>query len=397
MDAVPRLGLVLDQILFHHDGRWSTDEVFIRFVERLARTRFDRVAFCTRVRASGAAAPYELDPALFEVVPLPWYADVPSLFRAPWLMPRIARVLSRVVDDADLVIASGIHPVSVLALRTAQKKGRPAVLWIRGNLLADLDHRASGLRRVAARLAARACIAAIPRGTPVVCMGRDDFDFLRRMGPVQVAYSSKFGLAEVLAAPRPEHEAPGPARLLYVGRLAPEKGLEVLFDALRRMRAAGAPAPVLTIVGDDFFGSTYGAELRRATEASDLAPAVRFLGHVPYGPRLLEIYDAHDALVLPSFTEGFPQVLLEAMARGAPIVATAVGGVPRLVKDGVNGLLVPPGDPAALAAALARLGAEPALAAALAARGLETARRFTSEVQVAAVGGFLDRVAGSRA
>jgi glycosyltransferase involved in cell wall biosynthesis len=144
-------------------------------------------------------------------------------------------------------------------------------------------------------------------------------------------------------------------------------------------------------VGSDFFGSSYGTTVRREIESSDLATAVRFEGHVPYGPKLLDLYDRHDALVLPSFTEGFPQVLLEAMARGVPVVATSVGGVARLVRDGENGLLVDAGDVDSLADALERVIGQRTLAEGLASRGLDTARRFTRDVQVDAVASFLDR------
>src|SRR5436309_588377 len=77
--GVRRVGLVLDQILTERDGRYSTDEVVIRFVEELAAPAFDRIEFCSRVRRAAEDAPYVLDPARFDVLPLPWYASVPEL------------------------------------------------------------------------------------------------------------------------------------------------------------------------------------------------------------------------------------------------------------------------------------------------------------------------------
>jgi glycosyltransferase involved in cell wall biosynthesis len=389
-----RLGLVLDQIIHAHAGRYSTDEVVIRFVEELAAREFDRIRFCSRVRPASEDAPYPLDPARFEIVPLPWYASVSSLcLRAPVLLPRIARVLARELDDWQLAMAGGIHPLTPLLLRLAKRRGVPTLLWIRGDLMADLRYRLRGPVRAAGLAIARTVLAAIPAGTPVLSVGRDDYPFLARMGPVHVAYSSKFGEADFVPLPRPEPAAGSPPRLLYVGRLAPEKGLEVLLEALRRVRASrpGSAAPVLTLVGWDYVGSTYGGELRARVGASDLAGAVDFAGHVPYGPRLFALYDAHDALVLPSFTEGFPQVILEAMARGVPVVATRVGGVPRVVEDGKNGLLVPAADAPALADALGRVLADRGLASALAAAGQRTARPYTVEVQAESVVRFLAR------
>jgi 2-deoxystreptamine N-acetyl-D-glucosaminyltransferase/2-deoxystreptamine glucosyltransferase len=85
---------------------------------------------------------------------------------------------------------------------------------------------------------------------------------------------------------------------------------------------------------------------------------------------------ALDVLVLPSAYEEMGSVLVEAMAAGLPVVASAVGGIPEVVQDGVTGLLVPPGDADALAAALDRLVADPALRARLAAGARAHARRY---------------------
>jgi glycosyltransferase involved in cell wall biosynthesis len=177
--------------------------------------------------------------------------------------------------------------------------------------------------------------------------------------------------------------------MLYVGRIAPEKGLEVLLDAMRRLRSEWGSGPRLTIVGSDFHGSPYGPTFARNIEKSELNGAVRILGHVPYGEELFRQYDAHDLVVLPSFTEGFPQVILEAMARGVPVVSTHVGGIPRVIRDGENGLLVPPRDPAALAGAIARLVADPSLADRLVREGQKSVRAYTRRAQVDGIFAFL--------
>jgi len=226
----------------------------------------------------------------------------------------------------------------------------------------------------------------------VVSVGRDDYPFLRALGPCHLVYSSKFDDADFAPMPRARRVSGAPARLLYVGRLAPEKGVEVLLDAFARIRAAIPEAPPrLTIAGYDYRGGVYGDQFRSRVEAQPYAPAVTFAGHVPYGPALFGLYDAHDVLVLPSFTEGFPQVVLEAMARGVPVVATSVGGVPRVLTDRVNGRLVEPGDAEAVARAVCDLVRDEAVAGRLAAEGQDTARGFTRGAQIRALNSFLDR------
>ena len=106
-------------------------------------------------------------------------------------------------------------------------------------------------------------------------------------------------------------------------------------------------------------GGRREAEMRQLAGEMGLAGRVHFLGQRPDIPDLLS---ALDLSVLPSHSEGVSLALLEAMAAGLPVIATAVGGLPEVVTDGVNGLLIPPQDPEALAQALARLLEDPALA-----------------------------------
>ncbi len=388
-----RLGLVLDQILFAHQGGFSTDEVFIRFVEEVARGRFQEIDFCSRVLEADRTRPYPLASPPFRIRPVPWYRDIPSLcLRSPWLLPRAGAILRGAMDGWSLALGIGIHPLSLLALRQARRRGIPAALWLRGDLGRDLAHRVRGLRGAAAQAAYRLLVAALPRGIPVVSMGRDDYPFLPRLGPLHVAYSSKFGEEDLVPLPRPPRVPGAPLRLLYVGRLAPEKGVEVLLEAVERLQAGLRPPPRLTLVGDDYHGSRYGEAFRGTIAASPAASLVTLAGHIPFGPRLLASYDHHDVLVLPSFTEGFPQVVLEAMARGVPVVATRVGGVPRLVRHEEEGLLVPPGDARALSAALARLASQEGLGPELARRAQAVVAPYTRQRQVERVAAFLERV-----
>jgi glycosyltransferase involved in cell wall biosynthesis len=155
--------------------------------------------------------------------------------------------------------------------------------------------------------------------------------------------------------------SPADLVLASVGRLHAEKGLPFLLEAFRTFLHEH-PRAVLLLAGD----GPEGESLRKQAEALRIAGSVRFLGTLlsPW-----ELLAAADIFVLASVYEGMPNALLEAMAASLPVVATAVGAVPEMVEDGSEGLVVSPGDPAALTAALERLAWSADLRKEMGARG----------------------------
>ena len=166
-------------------------------------------------------------------------------------------------------------------------------------------------------------------------------------------------------------DVPGsqPIRVLYLGFLLTRKGVEYLLRALPILRQRGVRL-VLTVAGD---GEQRG-ELHHLAEELELGDTVRFVGHVPHGPAVLNLYREHDIYILPTLAEGFPRTLYEAMSQSIPIITTPVGGIPGLMKHEQNALLVPTRSPEAIAEAVQRLAGEPALRRRLIANGLRTVR-----------------------
>jgi glycosyltransferase involved in cell wall biosynthesis len=162
---------------------------------------------------------------------------------------------------------------------------------------------------------------------------------------------------ETTALDRTALGLPAGPLVLSIGRLEERKGQGYLIEAWAAVHRR-EPSARLVLLGD---GPTR-PELERKARELGLQDCVRLGG---FQARVAEYLDAGDALVHPSLTEGMPNVVLEAMAAGKPVVATRVGGIPELVADGESGLLVAPRDPAALADALIRLIREPGLAAEL--------------------------------
>lgn len=204
---------------------------------------------------------------------------------------------------------------------------------------------------------------------------------------------------------------PGPV-VLYVGSIAPEKGVDVLLRAFAEA-SRGLPSATLVVVGapNRYFQVRaprrrrdraelrrrqrgYAEEVRRL--ASPLGQRVVLTGPRPHG-ELPDWYAAADLFVMPSIgEEPFPLPVLEAMASGLPVVATDRGGLPEVVRDGENGRLVPAGDAAQMAEALAELCRDDGLRAALGARGRAlVCERFTWAEQARTLAGYYQELVGA--
>jgi glycosyltransferase involved in cell wall biosynthesis len=180
-----------------------------------------------------------------------------------------------------------------------------------------------------------------------------------------------------------------PRRLLIgsVGRLSAEKGFDVLIRAVDQLLQTGLDVEL--VIGGE---GDQEPELRALIAGLGRADRIRLVG---YCADARDLYQAMDVFALSSYREGLPNVLLEAMAMGTPVVATRVAGVPRLIRTGENGLLVEPGRTGELARALARLLGDPGLRARLSQTGRETvAAGYSFAVRMEKVRAIYDGLLG---
>jgi glycosyltransferase involved in cell wall biosynthesis len=287
---------------------------------------------------------------------------------------RLARLLRR--ERVQLVHAHG-QDASIVAAAACAFSGASLVVTRH-----VLDEPSVGWRQ---RLRARAACAAMRRADAVVAVSRAVAGRVADLARIQP------GAIEVIPNgvdlerfDRPGRECRAAVLeplaidtatpiVLVPAALREEKGHEVLLEALPELLRA-VPSVQVLIVG----GGEREQELR--ARARPLGETVRFLGPRDDMPDLMA---ACDVVVLPSRAEALPTALMEAAAAGRPVVATRVGGVPEVVEDGRTGLLVPAGDPHALARALASVLADPVRAAALGDAARARARqRFGIDRQV---------------
>lgn len=210
------------------------------------------------------------------------------------------------------------------------------------------------------------------RAHRLIAVSRAACELLLRLLPqARVTFiPNGLNLTEFAAAPTAP-ASDGCVRLLFVGAMGRLKGERDLIEAVRR--AAGrAPGLRLLMLGHG------GESVKTLCEERGVWPRVEQLGPVPMSERAA-FYRRADIFVLPSYGEGLPMSVIEALAAGLPVIATGVGGIPELVNDGAEGLLIAAGDVEALAGCIVRLANDAALRREMGARGRERAREFGAE------------------
>ena len=249
-----------------------------------------------------------------------------------------ARLVRRVLSFRPDVVQGYLLGPNLFAALAGRACGVPVVVVSKRNVDAFETPRQVTAQRLAHRLATHVVAVSDAVGETAVALGvpRERVTVIPNGVDVE-----RFADANADPTVRGENGAPVVGS---VGCLAARKDYRTLLDALALLVRRGRSFR-LVLIGD---GKERGALERRAAELG-LAGRVRFLGERPDVERLLP---GIDVFVLSSREEGIPNALLEAMAAGRPAVATAVGGTPEVLEDGKTGWLVPPADPAALAAAL---------------------------------------------
>lgn len=349
-----RLG-VISSIGAHRDeSHWYTHVSFGRVLNLLA-PRFRKLVFVTKVFDEHVASmDCKLDAQWIEVHPGPAFArSIDALHR-----PRpLLRSYRNLVKSSDVLFVRGMNPFSWYIHWCCARYRKPIAHWLVGNPveLLKMHSRFGGMKDKLAIWYTQADEFLLKRmarksKATFVVNGAELGKKWQGFAP-ETVISSTISVEE--CRERKDTCQNQNIRLLFVGFVRPEKGLEFLIKAMPLIKSS--PPVELSIVGDR---DGYPAETQRIDGLiGELAldKHVRWEGYARFGPELFAHLDRADILVLPSLSEGTPRVLVEARARCVPVVATNVGGIPTSVRNGEDGVLVPPKDPKALADAIAKI------------------------------------------
>jgi len=275
----------------------------------------------------------------------------------------------------------------IFAFMIAKALRRPIVVFLVGDVdkVSAANPRYRGwlawLRKVGVYVDWKVTIF-MARRSLVFAYGSELANKLRQAGcsDVEVSFTSLVKDEELKYPDKTSALALQTRRILFIGRLSREKGVHILLEASSLLGKDGYRLQ-LDIVG----GGPDERNLKSRVKALPGNVLVKFWGYVPHGEKFNHLIKQAEVFVLPSLSEGVPKVLLEVMAKGVPVVASEVGGIPDLITHNYNGLLVPPHNPQALAEAIKILLDDNQLRSRIACGAFHFAQEHTHQKQVARI------------
>lgn len=352
-----RLAVVIDQPFWFDGKRYFTNATIIKFILSFKEYFEEIILFVPMSRGAkskGYSFEIKVDDKI-RFIELPFFNNALEMYKLlPFIFPRIRAIIKKELDSWDIAWVTWAHLLSILFYKISLNHHKKVFLYVRSNILKEVEsHKFNGVKALFyKRLAAfidQVHIRFVKQGNQAFVVGKELLDIYgNNSSGVYEVYESIVTNGDILESKK---KSGGEFTLICVGRLTPEKGVDLLIKAMDLLVGKNGLKIKCKIVGE----GKEETPLREMVANRGLEPYFEFVGFIPPGEDLYRQYDSADIYVLPSYTEGLPKTIYEAMARGLPIVATDVGGVSEIVSDHENGLVVPPNDSVKLAAAIKQL------------------------------------------
>lgn len=361
--------------LFKGQNGYETYGPYARYLEEFSRHFEELTIFAPVATSETDYRGCLIHAPNVRIVDLP---DFRTHIQATWHLPKLYGIFRREIGRVDAINCRNTAPYGYLLYFLGRRRRTPFMYHFTSDPweVLRVGERYRGLYGRFARMAYRFDFAIqkrVMRRTWSVINGQAVCERLSKITDrMESIVSSTFSQEQIVE--RTDYQLHQPPRLLYVGYLKHMKGLGHLLDAVKILCGRGKFVE-LRLVGA-------GPEerwLRDRASTLQIADRVNFRGYIPMGGSLYAEYDEADLFVFPSLSEGSPRVVLEALARGLPVISTGVGSVPDLIRTGETGLLVPCVDATAIADAISRYISDEALRARCGRAGQAVAREHTLE------------------
>lgn len=356
MTSKKRIAVFLNIYCYQRNGRYYSEESSYQFWFELA-DKFEHLTLCLPTTDDPERGNFELqyDPEKVTILPMPYYKSSKELYlRFPFhFAPALKKATKELWPNIDFFVSVAPNIMGLYLTWLSERNKTPVGFFVRGDLVLNvkLEYRFSRFKIFPIAMVYIVDFISLfrMRNRMTMVVGHELERKYRERGVHAVGIiENPIGDKDVVRGRK--LQAKERYQCLLVSRMSPEKGVDALLESLAILRDKHGLEVDMKIVGD-------GADMPRMEQMKkDLKlDGVDFLGYMSHGPELTKLWRESDLFIVPSYSEGFPKTVTESMSHACPIVTTRVGGIPFLMKDGHDCLIVEPHDPPALADAVAKV------------------------------------------
>lgn len=379
-----KLAIVLTQPFWYDGEAYTTRYPFALFMIGLAK-HIDSLLFFVPLKVSNDEhGDYSVVlPDNVKIIPYPYcYSLREQYAQIHRILPEFIRVFLANTNSFDICCFTNTNIISFTGFLISIIKSKEVVLYLRNNLVKcySVQIQSSFGRFVGYCLGLFEeilCRIMIRKSTTFV-IGRELFKrYEGKSHSLYLFYENLISNDQIKYRKNMNDFIEKKVSLLSVGRLVPQKGLEYLINAVEELVNDKGYDVLCNFVGSGIEED----KLRDLIDCKGLTNSFKFCGNLPWDNALFRLYKESDIFVLSSLTEGFPKTLFEALAFGTAVVATNVGGVSGIIKNGHNGMLVEPRSSSDITAAIVEICFDERLLRNITNNGYSTAKEYTIERQ----------------
>lgn len=333
---------------FYSEGKYFIDSNDVVHSSDIFLTFFQKIFKERKINLIGRLSTKKFNPSHYldnnwSLIPLTFYNSIFKLLLVfPCYILKNIKKINFFIENVDVLFISPSGPLSVFILNKIKIKNKKVVLFIRQDTrkLISIKNNNNFVAKILANLIETYIEKFVQNYSNATVFTFGGEIYKRYLGLSSSTFSiadSRYNNSDILSINDIKDKSYTKLKLLYVGRLAPGKGLEFLIKCLSKINHFEF---TLTVVGDGIIKE----DLIQLVKKHNLTNKIKFKGYIHFSKNLLNEYSSHDIFIMPSFSEGLPQVVFEAMSRGIVVVATNVGGIPDQIQNKVNGFLFDPGE-----------------------------------------------------